>query len=137
VHIVIANPLLKPGGHELETVDGWIAAGGILHEETVTDGVASEDQIDTYTRIARLKAYLSWRTGRTTSEVQSLPHLYQIGDTTYNGSAILKGLVVGTSGVQSHFDEAISYMVAAFCSGICLDNIAKGIAPFDDGFVTK
>jgi hypothetical protein len=127
VHIVIVNPRLTPGAMELDTVGGWIAAGGIMHEETVRNGRIGD--VEKYITIARLMAYLSWHDGRTTSEVQSPKRLYELGDSIDCGSAIIQGLVVGTNGVQPFFNDAISYMVAVSCSTICFDLAAAGAIP--------
>jgi hypothetical protein len=72
-----------------------------------------------YDQIARSKAEISARTGLSTREVQLLrPELLEEGDTKYWGSIVGGALVVACSGVQSHFDEAISTIILATLRGL-------------------
>lgn len=72
------------------------------------------EQVQNYLQIARSKADLHYRAGRPSRVVQDrAPHLLQVGDTVYGGSADYEGLIVAGSGVQDYFDEAISAIVAA------------------------
>ena len=84
------------------------------------------------TEVARGKARLHFRTGKPSLEVQSRrPHILEVGDTIWGGSADHEGLIVAASGVQSCYDEAICAIVAAILWGLCVDAQTKHLAKPD------
>lgn len=79
-----------------------------------------------YDTIARNKADISARTGLSSREVQLLrPELLVEGDTKYWGSVVDGNLVAACSGVQSHFDEAISRVILAIARGLMDEDVAE------------
>ena len=115
LHIVIMNPGTRPGDVEDEE-------DAILYEESFGD---PKEWGRDYAVIARAKAIESWRTGLPTHALrETMPYMLVASengsDTLYWGSAVLHGMVVGASGVQSWFDEWVSYMVAAACRALCI-----------------
>lgn len=103
LHVVILNPLAKPGDCDF--------ANAILYEESI--GNPDEWDAD-YGAFARGKARLSWRTGLSSHEVMTLkPHLLQAKDPPVWGSVVLDGIVVGVSGANPWFDEAFAHAVAS------------------------
>ncbi|CAM3979491.1 GAF domain-containing protein [Bordetella tumbae] len=108
LHVVVMNPLAKPGGCDF--------ADAILYEESI--GNPEEWDAD-YGAFARGKARLSWRTGLPSHEVVALkPHLLQAKDGTVWGSVCLDGIVVGVSGANPWFDEAFATAVAALFKAV-------------------
>lgn len=74
-----------------------------------------------YAGYARAKARLAWRTGRDSHVVRALsPHLLARDDTPLWGSVCMEGIVVGVSGAEPEFDEALSGAVA-----LCLRAVVK------------
>lgn len=116
LHIVVMNP----GKHPWNTDD---PSNAILVERTIGNPDGWEKP---YGQIARAKAITSWRTGLPTRDVvQTMPYLLTANedwsDSVYPGSAVLFGIAVGASGVQSWYDEFVSYMVAAACRALCIE----------------
>ena len=112
LHIVVMDPGLRP--HDVAD-----AHEAILYERSF--GVPANWTCP-YNDFARAKAFASWRTGLPTSTIrQTMPYLLKEIDTLYYGSAVLDGIVVGTSGVQEWFDEWVSYLVAATCRALCIE----------------
>ncbi len=112
LHIVVMNPGVRP--HEVRD-----AHEAILCERSF--GVQAKWNYP-YKDFARAKAFASWRTGLPTGVIrQVMPYLLKEKDTLYYGSAVLDGIVVGTSGVQEWFDEWVSYLVAATCRALCIE----------------
>ncbi|CAB3934004.1 hypothetical protein QEP16_08540 [Achromobacter insolitus] len=102
LHIVIMNPLARPGACEF--------AGAILYEESIGDPEKWDADYGAY---ARGKARLSWRTGRSSHEVLALqPHLLHAKDTQVWGSVAIDGIVVAVSGANPWFDEALAAAIA-------------------------
>lgn len=102
LHIVIMNPLAAP--------DCCDFADAVLYEESVGD--PREWDAD-YAAYARAKARLSWRTGRASREVHALlPHLLNARDTRVWGSVATDGIVVGVSGADPWYDEALAGAIA-------------------------
>lgn len=65
-----------------------------------------------YCSIARNKARLCWRTGKSTRTVgECAPYLLENGDTKYGGGVVCDSLIVATSGLPPEFDEAVSHTV--------------------------
>ncbi len=74
-----------------------------------------------YAGYARAKARLAWRTGRDSHAVRALsPHLLRRDDTPLWGSVAIDGIVVGLSGAEPEFDEALAGAVA-----LCLRAVVK------------
>ena len=126
IHIVIMNPGTRPGDVEDEE-------DAILYEESIGDPATWERD---YNLIARAKAIASWRTGLPTHVLrETMPYMLvaseSASDTPYWGSAVLHGMVVAASGVQSWFDEWVSYMVAAACRAICIGVMQEEILKND------
>ena len=94
-----------------------------------------------YDKIALSKAFISWKTGRSSREVQlEAPYLYEAGMTKYGGSAVGPGgLVVAFSGVEEHFDQMFSEMMRAAIKGVCLHEMhkPKGVMNSADNFLTS
>ncbi len=111
LHIVVMDPLAPPD---------CTFEQAILHEHSINrDGWDAD-----YTRFARAKAYVSWRTGMDSHRVQaSMPQRLQPGDTLLWGSVCMDGIVVAVSGLHPWYDEAIAGMVACW-----LRAMAKGRA---------
>ncbi len=130
LHIVVMDPVKGPWNVEHEDE-------AILHEESFGD-VAK--WASPYGEIARAKAIESWRTGFPTHVIrETMPYLLyandDYSDTVYWGSAVLQGLTVGVSGVQSWFDEWVAYMVAAACRALCIEAMQKLLKDKNRDFV--
>ncbi len=68
-----------------------------------------------YIQLARKKARLCWRTGRSCRDViRNSPWLLLAGDTKYPGGIIFNDLIIAGSGFPWPFDEAFSYSAAQF-----------------------
>lgn len=80
-----------------------------------------------YHAIAVSKAFISWKTGLSSRQVQlEAPYLYSDGMTKFGGSAVGEGgLVVAFSGVEEWFDQMISEMMLAAIKGVCLHEMHK------------
>ena len=102
LHIVVMDPFRPPARAGFEDA--------ILYEHSLGDpGTWDAD----YGTFARAKARLSWETGLSSHEVQTLrPHLLPAGATALWGSACLDGIVVGISGAFPWFDEAYACAIA-------------------------
>lgn len=107
LHVVVMDPG-KPWG------DGaWSFSEAILYEESVGD--VRKWKYD-YQAIARGKAKVAWRHQADSRQVVALmPHLLTWDDVRLPGGIFRDGIAVGTSGVQSFFDEAIGIVVAGMC----------------------
>ncbi|HWK70223.1 MAG TPA: hypothetical protein VNS29_05210 [Burkholderiaceae bacterium] len=110
LYIVVMDPALDPGTSDFDHA--------VLYEHAVGDRSAWDAD---YARFARDKTRVAWRTGRDGHFVRQLaPHLLTASDTGLWGSACVDGIVVGVSGGQPWFDEAI-----AACIAHCLKAMAK------------
>lgn len=78
-----------------------------------------------YAKIAKLKAWLSWRTGLPAHLVrEQSPYLYLFDDVKYGGSVVFEGgLIVGASGVEWYFDRMVAYWTAAACQALCMQKM--------------
>lgn len=102
LHVVIMDPQARPADGDFESA--------ILYEKSIGDTSRWDADYGAY---ARAKARLSWRTGRPSHEVLALqPHLVAQGDVLVWGSAVVDGVVVGVSGANPWFDEALSGAIA-------------------------
>jgi hypothetical protein len=102
LHIVVMDPFRPPGCAGFEEA--------ILYEHSLGDPGAWDAD---YRSFARAKAQLSWETGLSSHEVQTLrPHLLWNGATALWGSACLDGIVVAISGAFPWFDEAYACAIA-------------------------
>jgi hypothetical protein len=116
LHIVVGNP-----GYEYRpgiTCGVWAENGGILYERAIGERAQWQSPYD---QIARSKAYMSWRTGLSTREIQfQHPELLIPGDTCYYGSAVepVSRWVIGVSGVEPYFDEAFAKCILAMCQAL-------------------
>ena len=94
--------------------------GKIIAEQTIGRAPEGEDFEDQCRKIARSKAEIHFRTGRSSKVVQErAPHLLSKFDTIYGGSAEFEDIIVAGSGVEEYFDEAISNMVAGLVWAFC------------------
>jgi hypothetical protein len=117
-----------------------LAADGTILLETDLGPDAGKDpaRIAHTTAISRGKAQLHFRTGRPSLEVQARqPHVLQVGDTIYGGSADHEGIIVAASGVQSCFDETISAIVAAILWGLCSEAQSQHMSKADKSPIYK
>lgn len=116
-HLIILNPLIpyepKYHGPEEENFDELV-----LYRRDFGDRTRWEHQYD---KVARSKAYTTWKTGLPSIQVQTqYPYLYQEGMTKHGGSAIAPGgLVDGFSGVEGYFDEMLSEIYLSGIRGFC------------------
>ncbi|WKB52208.1 hypothetical protein [Eleftheria terrae] len=102
-HIVIMDPARTPMNSSFEEA--------ILYEASF--GGRREDWDADYAAFARAKTRISWQHGRDSSRIQAeQPYLLRSGDTTLWGSVCLDGLVVGASGAEAAWDEALAGTVA-------------------------
>ena len=76
-----------------------------------------------FDKIARSKAQISARTGRSTAEVR--PHHRLEDDTVWWGSVVLDDIVVACSGVEPWFDEMFSMWIAATIRGWSCDKFEQ------------
>ncbi len=84
----------------------------VLKEFTFGEQDASQWKLD-FRDLARRKANLCWRTGRSCRDVaENAPWLYEVGDTKYPGGIIFNGLIVAGSGFSWQYDESFSYATA-------------------------
>ena len=91
-----------------------------------TDVIGGKDTPPEYTSYAVRKAYISWRTGRSSRDIQqNAPHLYEGGDVKWGGSVVREGLVVSFSGVQANLDESISGMFADLMLGMARQKMTR------------
>lgn len=99
-----------------------------------------------YRDFAQAKAMLSWRTGRSSRDVQqNAPHLYlepqntgDQGDVKWGGSVVRDGLIVAFSGVQPEYDEWIADTMAGLLIAMCRREMTKsdGLMEAGNDFVT-
>jgi hypothetical protein len=102
LHVVVMDPFRVPARAGFEEA--------ILYEHSLGDRSAWDAD---YSAFARAKARLSWETGLSSHEVQTLrPHLLPAGATSLWGSVCLDGIVVGISGAFPWFDEAYAHAIA-------------------------
>ena len=110
LHVVIMDPARTPADSSFEEA--------ILYEFSLPD--PREWDAD-YGAFARAKARISWETGMDSHLVQTCqPHRLRAGHTTLWGSVARDGIVVGVSGANPWFDEAL-----AGCVAHCLKAIAQ------------
>jgi hypothetical protein len=113
LYIVIMDPALGPGTCDFQHA--------ILYEHAVGDPA---DWDADYAQFARDKAEVTWRTGCNGHVARHIaPHLLLRSDTGIWGSACVDGIVVGVSGAQPWYDEAIAGTIAH-----CLKAVAKARA---------
>jgi hypothetical protein len=111
LHLVVLDPLRTPQNSSFEEA--------ILYEYSV--GNRNDWDAD-YAAFTYAKARLSWRTGLDSHIVQArYPQLLEPGDTLLWGSVCIDGIVVGASGANPWFDEALAGTVA-----LCLRALVKG-----------
>jgi hypothetical protein len=104
-HIVIAAPRTAP-------------AFDVLYEESIGDPPESWEA--PFDQIARSKARITWRTGKSSSYIaHCAPHLLTTEDTIYWGSDVLDELVSAGSGVEPYFDEMYSGMTSLAIRALC------------------
>lgn len=109
LHIVVMDPALGPDDASFEDA--------ILYEYSMPDPTKWDAD---YCAYARAKARLSWEHGVDSRLIQSSePYRLRSGDTNLWGSVMQHGIVVGVSGAQPWFDEAL-----AGCVAHCLRAIA-------------
>ena len=78
-----------------------------------------------YRAMARDKAEVVWRTGRSTRDTaMNAPHLLRAGDPRWAGGIVHNGLFVAYSGVQEMWDEAIAYTYAAIVEAMCREGMS-------------
>jgi hypothetical protein len=103
LHVVLMDPSRHPGSCPFEEA--------ILLEHSVGKDRSAWDA--DYAWYARAKAKVSWRTQRDGHAVRALsPHLLRHDDTPLWGSVALDGIVVGVSGAEAAYDEALAGVVA-------------------------
>ncbi|HEY4330547.1 MAG TPA: hypothetical protein VGN88_12480 [Phycisphaerae bacterium] len=107
--------------------------GTILYETDLgPDAGKDPERTARTTLVSHGKAALHFRTGKPSLEVQARrPHILEVGDTIWGGSADYEGIIVAASGVQSCFDEAICAIVAAILWGLCSDAQTQHMAKTD------
>jgi hypothetical protein len=118
--IIVVDPRVidRPKGeHADEVFDSAIIFTAFV------DGVEDPN----YTKVARSKALVSWRTGLPSSEVQRRePFAFAEGDTFWGGSTVTpSGMIVTFSGVQACHDEAISEVMASTIRSISINEVTK------------
>jgi len=103
LYIVILDPGARP--HECSFEEA------ILHEHAIGDRDAWDAD---YAQYAREKARTCWQHGRNGHELRTTsPHLLRTSETGVWGGVQLDGIVVGVSGADPWFDEAIGLSIAA------------------------
>ena len=121
-HIVVLCP--SKGAFKDSTDMNWLHAPiqpYLLYEESVNP----EKFDNNYLEIARCKAAQLWRGQNNDGLTDSVPHLLFTGDTPYWGGVHRHGLVVACSGIQSHFDQMISGMIADALKAFAYENWSK------------
>lgn len=74
-----------------------------------------------YSKIARSKAEVAWRTKMDSGLVTArFPHLLRLGDAKYRGGVFAHGIAIGTSGVQSYWDEMFARWIADAYAALAL-----------------
>lgn len=114
MHVVVMDPTLQPGDCAFEEA--------ILYEHSLPSREAWDAD---YSRYARAKASLSWRTGMASAQVvHCSPHRLRSDDTLLGGAAVVDGIVVAVSGANAWYDEAFAGCVAmllrAVAQGACM-----------------
>ena len=111
-HIVVLDPTVHPWDGTFERA--------ILYEHSIN----REDWDKDYARIARSKAYQTWRDARHVPNIVTHelgPASLEQGDAEAWSSFSWYGLTVGGSGVQRWFDFLISGWVALTCQMLARD----------------
>lgn len=108
LYIVIMDPALDPSMTDFEHA--------VLYEHAVGD---RNDWDADYAKFARDKARVCWRTGRDGHYVRHVaPQLLRRSDTGIWGGVWIDGVVVGVSGAQPWYDEAIAASIAHFLKAV-------------------
>ena len=122
LHLVVLDPTKQ---HE-STSD----VDSILFEESINGAEWGEYAFNDF---ARAKAFLSFRTGLSSLEVQQFrPHLYEEGDVKYGGSVIFNGIIAAASGIQPYFDAMCAMWLATACHAIATHDFQSLLASDND-----
>lgn len=111
-HVVVLDPTIFPWDAQFDDA--------ILYEHSFNKEAWDKD----FARVARSKAYQSWRDGRGMPNIlhqEISPALLQAGDTEAWSSFTWYGLTVAGSGVQRWFDFMIGGWVALACQMLARD----------------
>jgi hypothetical protein len=120
LHVVVLDPRARAGSGAFEEA--------ILAEASFGD-VARWDW--DYQGAARAKAKLAWEHGRDAEAVVRLaPHRLARGDVLLGGAVCLDGIVVGASGAQPWFDEALALSVAGVVRALAKERASKLSGPY-------
>jgi len=124
LHVVVVDGTMRLPGHTFRDAVIWEKSLGRQAEWE-----------HPYLFIARAKAYATWRTSRSTPEMVRLaPQLLEHGDTIYDGSVYLNGVIAAASGQKSHFDFWIASAMATLSQQLCVDEMERireaGESPF-------
>ena len=104
LYIVIMDPAITSSESTFEEA--------ILYEHSIGDPARWDAD---YKLFAQAKAKISWVTGSDSHTVQEhKPYLLKRGDTILWGSAVIDGIVVGVSGANPWYDEAIASTIASW-----------------------
>ena len=103
---------------------------GVLYERVIGEFFLDDADVNErkhrYRAIAHSKAVISRRTQMDTGAVAVVcPALFDGGDTHYEGGAIVAGIPVGTSGVESFLDEAVSRIIASTINALIKQELKK------------
>ncbi len=121
--------ILNPGIIYEPKYRTWVVTPDDKH--CFTEVILYEHQWDkagweaSYSDVSRSKAYASWKFQMSTRRLQiEAPWVYEKGWTKWPGSIWLPGnLTVSFSGVQDHFDELFSRLVADAIWALCMDGL--------------
>ncbi len=100
--VAIIDPTKRPGTHSFDEAVLRIISFGM------------DEKMSKYQKFALLKARQAWEHGSSNLLIQELsPALIKPGEVLYYGGVNHFGQVVGSSGVESYFDQLISLWYAS------------------------
>lgn len=121
----------------VEPTNPW-DIGSMTDVPVMFRGHVGANEMDDYIEMATKKASLSWRTGKSSRDVQqNAPHLYLHGDAKWGGSVVRDGLIVAFSGVQAVLDEMIAGWMADAIIGLCRHEMTRpdGVMASENSFL--
>ena len=103
---------------------------GVLYERVIGEFFLDDADVNErkhrYRAIAHSKAVIARRMQMDTGLVAATcPAMFDGGDTYYEGGVCFAGIPVGTSGVESFFDEAISRIIATAINALIKSELKK------------
>jgi hypothetical protein len=138
--IVVINPFILPSSSDPSMVDLDEVRRAALFISRVNEAHAD---VEKYDELALVKARDMWVLnhffGITSNRdiQQNYPHLYRPGMTKWHGGTCRDGIVIGFSGVQGNYDEAMVEMVSTWLTAMCREEMTKpdGVMASDSAYI--